>query len=112
MPIGVDVDRAVREVTYVGSPEHKDTKSMAGAPKLRRNAAICDRSLAESRDTITEWVRNAIRKGLHSGDWQGNFPKYIWHREGNVVYEGRLVTPGRGDYKGYPIDADQVPKGV
>lgn len=111
-PDGIDIEASAREAVYVGSPEHKDSKSFAGPPHPRRDAAICDRSLSDSSHQITEWVRAAIRGRMFSGDWQGRFPKYIWHRVGDIVYEGRQVTPGRGDYKGYPLFPDQIPDGV
>jgi hypothetical protein len=101
------------EVVYVGSPEHKDTPSFAGTPpRPRPDASICDRSLATQQERLTGWLRESIERGLMGEMMEGRFPRYIWHREGDVVYEGRLVNREQGQYKGYPLLDDEWPEGI
>jgi hypothetical protein len=60
---------------------------------------------------LTSWLRTAIRNGKVSELFEGDFPRYVWHREGVVVYEARLVNSAEGHYKGYPLNADEWPTG-
>src|ERR1044072_3664225 len=100
-PPGVDLARVAERVAYVGSPEHKDSPSFAGHPRPRADAAICDRDLANAQTELTEWLRDAIRRGAVGGPWEGDFPRYVWRKQGKTVYEGRLVNRGLGHYKGF-----------
>jgi hypothetical protein len=40
---------------------------------------------------------------------EGSFPRYVWHRDGEHFFEGRLTNHVLGEYKGYPIDSDEAP---
>ena len=112
-PAGVDLGAVAAGVSYVGSPEHKDTPSFAGWPKPRHgDAGICDRSLRDSKAEITRWLQDGIRAGSFSALWDGAFPHYVWRREGEIVYEGRLTNRGKGEYKGYPLRRDEWPDGL
>lgn len=44
--------------------------------------------------------------------WEGDFPRYAWHRLDDVVYEARLVNQELGHYKGYPLEKDEWPTGL
>lgn len=111
-PPGIDLHAVAAKASYIGSPEHKDTPSFAGQPRPRADAAICDRSLASKRVLVTKWLRKAIRLGSFSSLWEGGFPRYVWHREGEVVFEGRLVNQTNGHYKGYPLNPEEWPKNL
>ncbi|WP_291322839.1 hypothetical protein [Desulfonatronospira sp.] len=101
------------KVSYVGSPEHKDTPSFAGPqPKPRPDASICDRDLAERQEQLTEWLRAAIEQGAFGELMEGEFPRYVWCKDGDTVYEARLVNSGQGTYKGYPLLQDEWPAGL
>lgn len=103
-PEGVDLEAVARSCRYVGSPYHKDVPSFAGntvAP--RPDASLCPRELADARERVEGWLRDAIRAG-QCGGWKDGFPRYVWHREGNVCYEARLGAPGSGEYHGYPLE--------
>jgi len=63
---GMDHGEIARRVSYIGSPEHKDTPSFAGQPKPRADASICDRQLTQERDRVTDWLRAAILRGAIS----------------------------------------------
>jgi hypothetical protein len=97
---------------YVGSPEHKDAPSFAGPARPRTDASICDKQLTEDRDLITKWLKTAIRRGAIGGIWEGDFPRYVWHKEGDLVYEARLVNRELGEYKGYPLNKTEWPEGL
>ena len=97
---------------YVGSPEHKDVVSFAGRPRLRADASCCPRETAEDPRRITRWLRSAIREGATGAPWEGGFPRYVWYKHGETVFEGRLVNRETGEYKGYPLDRDEWPRGV
>ncbi len=58
------------------------------------------------------WLREAIRRGAVGELCEGMFPRYVWFKDGNVVYEGRLVNRGLGEYKGYPLEEDGWPSGI
>lgn len=110
--MGVDLDDIAQRASYIGSPEHKDTQSFAGQPRPRADASICDRLLAQEQPRVTDWLKTAIRRGAISSRLEGDFPRYVWHKEGDIVYEARLVNPGNGEYKGYPLNRIEWPDGL
>ncbi len=63
---------------------------------------------------INDWLNEAIRRGQVSAAFDGQFPRYVWTRPNgeDVWYEARLTNQELGQYKGYPLDAGQTPKGV
>jgi hypothetical protein len=113
-PAGVDLDAVATICRYVGSPEHKDKPSFAGQPRPRTDASICDQRL-NSAEQITTWLRAAIQKGAFGRLWEGNmpqFPRYVWYKDGETVYEGRLLNQELGEYKGYPLEREEWPDGI
>jgi len=110
-PAGVDLLRLAGSARYVGSAEHKTFPSFAGPPKLRADASKCDPKLA-GQDELTAWLRQAFVEGSVGAPWEGDYPRYVWYRDGDVVYEGRLVNQELGQYKGYPIRTDEWPEGL
>ena len=55
--------------------------------------------------------RRYLQRG-HWAPWEGGFPRDVWYRDGDTVYEGRLVNREIGSYKGYPLDKLEWPDGV
>ncbi len=102
--------RVIR-VIYEGSPEHKDIPSFAGQPRLRADASCCPREITD-QETVSGWLRFAIRRGAIGAPWQGEFPRYVWYKHANTVFEARLVNRETGSYKGYPLDEDEWPNGI
>jgi hypothetical protein len=98
-------------VSYVGSSEHKSYPSFAGLPKLRADASKCDPSFADP-DELTKWLRTSIAAGRIGAPWEGDFPRYVWYPHDEVMYEARLVNQELGQYKGYPLQADEWPEGL
>jgi hypothetical protein len=111
-PEGINLNEIAAYAKYVGSSEHKDTPSFAGEPRPRADAAICDRSLATKQTLMTRWLRTAIRKGACGGLWEGKFPRYVWYKDDETIYEGRLVNREAGWYKGFPLHRDEWPLGL
>ena len=111
-PAGTDLRALAKTARYVGSPEHKNGPSFAGQPRPRADATICDPSLADSQQQLTDWLRAAIAAGRVGHPWEGEFPRYVWHKQGDIVYEARLVNRAGGQYKGYPLEPDEWPEGL
>ena len=110
-PEGCDLHAVAENARYVGSPEHKDAPSFAGHPRPRADATICDRSFADRLPEINEWLKSAIRNG-RTGVWTGDYPRYVWHREGDVVFEARLTNEGSGEYKAYALETHEWPRNL
>jgi hypothetical protein len=106
----VDTLKAAQHCKYVGSPEHKDAPSFAGLPRPRADASICDRRLRQ--EDVDSWLKIAIEKGAFGELWEGAFPRYVWYRHEDTVYEARLVNRETGEYKGYPLANDEWPHGL
>lgn len=110
-PKDADLERLIDRVRYVGSVEHKDYPSLAGASRLRRGATPCPRWIRDP-EVIRGWLREAIRRGAVAGPWERGFPRYVWYKHGDTVFEGRLMNRGDGSYKGYPLHRDEWPRGI
>lgn len=108
-PVGVDLQELAGQVRYIGSPEHKQTNSFAGHPAPRSDASICDASLANQRDLVQSWLRDAIQRGHCGGPWEGRFPRYVWRKTDTEAHEARLTNRSTGEYKGYPIGVEECP---
>lgn len=97
--------------SYVGSPEHKTFPSFAGPPRPRADATKCDPGLGDPAE-LTRWLRQAITLGNVGEPWEGDFPRYVWSRQDDTVYEGRLVNQELGQYMGWPLHHSEWPEGV
>ena len=111
VPPGTDLNHLANLVMYVGSPEHKDFPSFAGQPRRRADASCCPRDITD-QNLVNQWLRAAVRRGAVGDHWEGGFPRYVWYKDGDIVYEGRLVNQGNGEYKGYPLSRDEWPGGI
>ena len=114
-PSDVDLDEVASRTMYVGSPEHSSIPGLGLPRRWRPDATRCPPEITD-KELVLEWLRSAIRRGAVSEYWEPNqqigFPRYVWHKEGDTVYEARLVNRGDGSYKGYPITDDEWPKGI
>ena len=111
-PDGIDLTQVAESCRYVGSPYHKDAPGFAGVPRGRRpSASLCPGDLADRRELVEQWLRDAVRSG-RVGAWDGGYPRYVWHREGDIVFEARHGSPGSGDYHGYPLQPSQRVRGL
>ena len=111
VPCDADLAGIAEKVSYVGSPEHKDFPSFAGRPRFRADASRCPRWIKD-RQVVEEWLRSAIRQGSVGAPWERGFPRYVWRKENDTVFEGRLTNSVQGEYKGYPLERDEWPRGI
>lgn len=119
-PPELELGRIADSTRYVGSPEHKTGPSFAGQPKPRADATKCDPAIGTDAQLFTAWLREAIRRGHVGAPWepspvadgQLSFPRYVWTVHNDVLYEGRLVNQGKGEYKGYRLRPEEWPKGA
>jgi hypothetical protein len=102
-----DLAALAGKVAYVISAEHKDYLTTAGPGNLRSDASACPRGL--DFDDVAAWLREAVTEGSVSAALEGEFPRYVWKRVGDQVYEARLSNSGLGQYKGYPIKDYEAP---
>jgi len=113
LPEGIDLVALAGRVRYVGSPYHKDVPSFAGPiPQPRPDATISPRELTQHRDKVQDLLQRAITNGWVGEPWEEGFPRYVWVREGNTIFEGRLTNQTLGEYKGYPLTQDQEVQGL
>lgn len=103
--------------TYAGSPEHKDERWWGGLPMARqlpggkvgrrrkRTTTLCPLTTEEERLQAVGWVRSAIANGQYRFfESDQDFPKKIWHRAAGKIWYGLICNPGKGEYKGWPIE--------
>ena len=64
--------------------------------------------LRNSRCRLTRALRQAIRDGQVGEQWEGEFPRYVWCRIDGTICEARLTNRGKGEYKGYPLEDEEV----
>lgn len=111
-PKGIDLTQVAESCRYDGSPYHKDALGFAGMPRGRRpSATLCPPELANRQDVVAGWLRDAVRSG-RVGGWDGRYPRYVWHRERDIVFEARQGSPGSGRYHGYPLEPVQRVRGL
>jgi hypothetical protein len=84
------MDPSQREVaaataTYAGSPEHK-------LPHARSGATLCPADLQSVQPMLTDWIRASILAGWTGGIEEGGYPRYVWRRDGDRYFEGRLTN--------------------
>jgi hypothetical protein len=94
-----------------GSSEYHCRGPKGEPPKRRaKPASICPRKW--NNDEATEALRMALKKGWVSETWDEGFPRYVWHREGTVMYEARHTRGPIGTFHAYPIEPFQSPNGL
>lgn len=101
--IQIDLEQrnvAAAQATYTGSPEHK-------IPHARSDATRCPAVL---EGDLTNWLKQAIIAGKVGGLVEAGFPRYVWYQDGDRIFEGRLTNQMKGEYKGYPISREELPK--
>ena len=104
--LGRTADRAA----YCASDYH--CRGAGGQPPRARAkpASICPRYWPEQEGTAA--LRAAIRDGHVSEVWDDEFPRYVWHRDGSVLYEARHTSGPSGTYHAYPIEDAEAPRGL
>jgi hypothetical protein len=104
-----NLGRAAAGVKYEPSPYHCPGKSGEKPKRRAKPATVCPRQW--SRGEAVAALRRAINAGYISEAAHGDFPRYIWYREGeDTIYEarGEPNTPER--YHAYPVESFEVPR--
>ena len=60
-------------------------------------------------EAMPPFVRLTSKETNVGGFMEGAFPRYVWYRDGERLFEGRLTNQVLGEYKGYPIGPDEGP---
>jgi len=47
-----------------------------------------------------------------AGPWENGFPRYVWYKAGDTVFQGRLVNRVSGQYKGWQLAREEWPIGI
>jgi hypothetical protein len=104
------IQLAATKVRYTGSPYHRSPGSKTGTIAHRVGlTSRCPRSWTNVE--ATRVLRLAIKDGRVSMAWENGYPRYVWHLDGDVLYEARLTNNESGEYHGYPLeDRWQWPK--
>lgn len=107
-PAGVDLGDVAAEATYIPYAAHKVHFSSGVAPRLRSDATPCPTDI--TAEQARTWLRQAIAAGDVGGSWLGKpYPRLVWRRVDDVVFEARLSNQESGEYHGYPIDRQEWP---
>jgi hypothetical protein len=100
----------ITRVRYTGSAYHRSPGSKAG-PIAKRAGLTSKCPPTWTNALATAALKLAITEVRVSCFWEGGFPRYVWHLEGDVLYEARLTNRENGEYHGYPLeDRWQWPK--
>ena len=108
-PDGTDLEAVAEQVRYQSSPYHSRA---ARIQKNRPDASKCPSEVSNDLARVELWLRQAISAGATGGVWEGGFPRYVWHRVDNVVFEARQGSPGTGVYHGYPLSPQEDVRGL
>ena len=107
-PDGVDLDAVAKQVTYESSPYHS---AVARIRRPRPDASKCPPEVSSDLQRVERWLRDAIAQGW-TGVWDNGFPRYVWRRVDDVIFEARQGSPGSGVYHGYPLYPEQDVRGL
>ena len=111
-PPGIDLAQVAKSCCFVGSACHKDFPSFAGIPRSRaRDASKCPRARSRCRELAERWLKEAVRAG-QTGVWERGYPRNVWYRRDETLYEARQGSPGSGEYHGYPLLPSEGVRGL
>jgi hypothetical protein len=101
---------AAESAVYAASDYH--CPAARGQPPKRRvrYASICPKRW--SAHAATNALRQALSKGQVSEAWEDGFPRYVWTKDGEVIYEARHTRGPTGTFHAYPIEKYQIPDGL
>ncbi len=101
-PSEVDLEVVANECRYVGSPYHRTMRIKGIPPQNRPGKTACPRNLQKDLARVEGWLRNAIRQG-NFGEFDGGFPRVVWHEEDGRLFEARQSGQGSCEYHGFPL---------
>ncbi len=66
-----------------------------------------------ARGLGTKWPQEpCLRSWATGAPWEEIFARYVWYKDGDKVFEGRLVKRSSGSYQGYLLDSREWPKDI
>ncbi len=101
------LESAAVNATYVASEYHCPAPDGRPPKGRAKPATHCPREWTRGQALIA--LRAAIRNRLVSRQWCGEFPRHVWHREGDVWYEACTSVGTAGTYHAYPIEPVGLP---
>ncbi len=104
--------QAAASAVYDGSSNPYHCLGIRGRPLSTRvkPASICPKRWTD--EDATKVLRAAVARGNVSEKWEEGFPRYVWHRDGEVFYEARHTRGPSGSFHAYPIEEMQAPQGL
>lgn len=106
-PDGVSLERVAEACRYMGSSYHRTMPGRSGPPRSKPRGTKCPKHLQRQPDEVERLLREAIRAG-HCGTFEGEFPRRVWRRIGQTIFEARQGSPGSGEYHGYALTPEQA----
>jgi hypothetical protein len=105
------LEKAAQSAAYMNHGDYHCHSDRGQPPKARaKPASRCPRRW--KTEVATDALRMAIRAGLVSETWEEDFPRHVWHVDGDIVYEARHTRGPSGSYHAYPIEVGDAPQGV
>jgi hypothetical protein len=100
------LENAAVNLKYEASPYHCP---LHGRPPARRAkpASHCPEGWTPRK--ALNRLREAVRAGQVSRAWVEDFPRHVWHKEGDMWYEASTQNGTPGTYHAYPIEITGLP---
>jgi hypothetical protein len=101
------LSRAARMAKYKSSPYHRSKGSNFGPAAHRRypHASKCPSKWNQlDADRV---LKRAIEAGNVSQSWINKFPRFVWYKDGDDLYEARLSNETLGEYHAYPLEDER-----
>ena len=104
----LELTKLAASAKYIGSTAHKNGKNPLVLDQWkispRPNASICPAHIRDKK-IVTDWLQEAIKKGAVSAG-----AGRVWYIGDDGIFEA--ITSGNKEYHGYPIELEELPKGV
>lgn len=98
---------------YVASGLHKSHPSPDGlwtVSSRRVDKSKCPKIPVAEWSKLQDVLRRAIQASCVDVEFRGDFPARAWVRLNGGWYEARLTNEGTGEYHGFPIAPEQLPR--
>jgi hypothetical protein len=102
-----ELGKLAEAVKYVGSPYHRLPGSPMGESASRTWPASNKCPAKWTFEAANRALKEAVRMGYISTEASNGFPRRIWYRDGETLYEARLSNAGSGEYHAYPFSSRQ-----
>lgn len=100
-----DLAALAETVKYVGSPYHRQRGAPMGGSVERAWPAANKCPLKWTFEAANRALKEGVRMGYISMETSNGFPRRIWYKDGDVLYEARLSNAANGEYHAYPFSS-------